>query len=67
MRNKCEADVITLKEAPIYNPESIGTVERYHGPLRSAYMRIVADLPRENINDEFLRIKVHEVNNTIGP
>jgi hypothetical protein len=42
-------------------------VERYHGPLRSAFTRIRADLPGSVPDEEVLQSAVNVVNDTIGP
>ena len=68
MRANAEAAGIELKEAPIENPGSIGTVERYHAPLRRAYNKIRQSLDKGNTtNAECLQMAVYSNNTTIGP
>lgn len=67
MKSNCQAEGITLREAPIENPGSIGVVERYHAPLRAAYEKLRSDLPRENSDEDCLQMAVYAVNNTVGP
>lgn len=67
MREKCEAAGTKLVEAQIENPCSIGTVERYHGTLRAAYLKIRSELDRDTKNDECLKMAFHSANSTRGP
>ena len=41
-------------------------VERYHGPLRTAYKKLATELPTENKCD-LLQLAVSATNNTVGP
>lgn len=66
MRENCEAEGICLVEAPIENLGSIGTVERYHGPLRAVYMKIRSEMDSKTTNDECLKMAMYAVNSTIG-
>lgn len=43
-RSIVEAAGIKVEDAAIENPGSIGTVERYHGPLRAAYKKLIKTL-----------------------
>ena len=57
-----------MEEAPIENPGSIGLVERYHAPLRKAYVKLRETLSRTNATDqECLQAAVYAANATIGP
>lgn len=57
---------IELLHSPIENPASMSHVERYHAPLRKAFQKLEADLPKEKAAD-ILQMAVHCVNSTIGP
>lgn len=65
MKNKCATTGITLQEAPIKTTGKIGTVERYHVLLRSAYERIRNDLYRETSETEFRTMADDSVNGTV--
>lgn len=67
MRENLAAEGVTLHEAPVENPGTIGTVERYHAPLRSAYNKIRMELSKETSDIECLRMAVFAVNSTMGP
>lgn len=60
------ADGITLLKAPVESPETMTHVERYHAPLRAAYLKIKFStkglMPRE-----ILQLAVKSVNDTTGP
>ena len=59
---------ISLEEAPIENPGSIGIVERYHAPLRAAFQKIRQTLSKRDADDsECLQMAVYSTNSTIGP
>lgn len=62
-----EAEGIRLFEAPVETPGNIYVVERYHGPLRVHYTKLVADLDRSTSDSECLNIAVSSVNSTIVP
>lgn len=57
---------IKLIKEPVECPNSMSHVERYHGPLRSAYEKLMKDLPKSQPAD-ILQMAVHCVNNTMGP
>ena len=57
---------IELLEAPIESPATMSHVERYHGPLRTAFQKLQAGLPEEN-STNLLQMAVHCVNSTVGP
>jgi transposase InsO family protein len=57
---------ISLKEVPIEAHNSIGKVERYHGPLRRAYDIIRAEDPTAS-PEVALQMAVKAVNDTAGP
>lgn len=67
LRGNLDAHGITLQEAPIETPGAIGTVERYHAPLRAAYERIRAEVKTGMTDDECLKMAVFAVNSTVGP
>lgn len=67
LRGELNANGIALEEAPIETPGAIGTVERYHAPLRLAFEKIRRDLGRDVADHECLRMAVFAVNSTIGP
>lgn len=57
---------IAVKEVPVEAHNSIGKVERYHGPLRRAYRIIRAEDP--SISPEAaLQMAIKAVNDTAGP
>ena len=63
-----EAAGIILEEAPIENPGSIGVVERYHAPLKKAYLKLRQTLQKGDTSDaECLQMAVYAANATIGP
>lgn len=43
-RSNAEAQGIIIDEAPIETPGAIGTVERYHAPLRAAHEKVSASI-----------------------
>ena len=57
---------ITILEAPVESPNTMSHVERYHGPLRTAYQKLKTALPKENKVD-LLQMAIYSVNNTVGP
>lgn len=67
-KTKAAAEGIVLKEAPIENPGSIGTVERYHAPLRASFTKIRESMDKSEASDaDCLRMAVYAVNSTMGP
>lgn len=54
MKHNISASVVTLREAPIENLCTIGTVERNDSPLISAYDKIIMEIYRETSNHECL-------------
>ena len=57
---------VELLEAPVESPSTMSHVERYHGPLRTAFIKLrneISFLPKEDI----LQMAVYCVNNTVGP
>lgn len=67
IRENVEAARITLKEAPIETPGSIGTVERYQAPLRSVYDKIRRDLAHGFSDKECLEISMFPNSSTMDP
>ena len=68
MKANLSAAGITLEEAPIETPGSIGIVERYHAPLRKAYTKIRQDLLKKDCSDQdCLKMAVYACNATMGP
>ena len=67
-KRNAAADGIIMEEAPIESPGSIGIVERYHAPLRSAYVKLRQTLSKGDVrDDECLRMAVYATNCTMGP
>lgn len=66
-KSNAEAAGITIREATIGTPGAIGTVERYHAPLRAAYYKIKLEGKRNCDRKECLEMAVFEINCTIGP
>lgn len=62
-----EASWKILEGEPIETPGCIGTVERYHAPLRAAFVKIRAEVDGSTPHHECLRMAVFEVNSTVGP
>lgn len=60
MRSNVEAQDISLEVAPIETPGAIGTVERYHAPLRSAFGRIDRYLGATSSREHKLRLSVFQ-------
>lgn len=67
MRSNLEVDGVTLHEAAIEHPGAIGTVERYHAPLRSSFLKLLSELERKTTETRFLQLAVFFINSTIGP
>ena len=65
--DSADADGISVLQAPVESPVTMSHVERYHAPLRAAYIKISADLPRKESDRDCLQMAVKSVNNTIGP
>ena len=66
-RNCTNSEGIQLLEAPVESPSTMTHVERYHAPLRSAYLKIRSDLPRTESDADCLQMAVKSVNDTVGP
>lgn len=62
IRSNVEAHGIRMKEAPIETPTSIGTVEIYHDPLRTAYMKLRSHFYRKTNHSDFLHMVIFSVN-----
>lgn len=62
-----EVTEITLVEAPIENPGSIGKVQRYHVPLRKYYMKL-RETPENNeaTDTDYLKVEAYVSNETMG-
>ena len=56
----------TTKSVPVEAHNSIGMVERYHGPLRRAYQIITVELPGIS-KDMALQMAFKAINDTSGP
>jgi di/tripeptidase len=57
-----------IKEVPVEAHNSVGKVERYHGPLRRAYEILSNELPSLSTNKEvILQMAVKAVNDSAGP
>jgi len=57
---------ITLLPAPVEAPTTMTHVERYHAPLRAAYVRLRTSLPNER-KELLLQLAVKANNDTVGP
>ena len=57
---------IKIKTVPVEAHNSIGLVERYHGPLRRAYQIISTEL-RDLDRDAALQMAFKAINDTVGP
>jgi hypothetical protein len=58
---------IEVEEVPVEAYNSIGKVERYHGPLKRAFEVISANLGNAITSDHVLQMAVKAVNDTAGP
>ena len=59
---------IRIKTVPVEAHNSIGLVERYHGPLRRVYQIIIAELNSSDITkDMALQMAFKAVNDSVGP
>lgn len=68
LKRKAAAEGVTIEEASIETPGSIGIAERYHSPLRSSYKKIRETLQREEAtNDECLHMATYVAHYTMGP
>jgi hypothetical protein len=57
-----------VKEVPVEAHNSVGKVERYHGPLRRSYEILRDELQDEKLDKELiLQMAVKAVNDTAGP
>ena len=57
---------INTKGVPVEAHNSIGIVERYHGPLRRAYQIIAVEIPDID-KDMALQMAFKAINDTTGP
>jgi hypothetical protein len=57
---------IEIEEVPIEAHNSIGKIERYHGPLKRAFEVITADLGTSLAPEYVLQMAVKAVNDTAG-
>lgn len=58
MRENLEASDVNPKEAPIETPGAIGTMERYHDPLRVTYEKLRKEMSGEYTDPERLQMAV---------
>ena len=65
-KNNTDFIHVQTKAVPVEAPQSMTVVERYHAPLRKAYMVIKKEAP-ELDNDSALQAAVKAVNDTAGP
>ena len=65
-RQSASSQGIEIMEAPVESPNTMSHVERYHGPIRTAYERLEMELPSES-KDYLLQMAVYGVNSTMGP
>lgn len=61
-----QTDGISVLHVPTGSPETMRHAKSYHGPLRSAYLKIKSDLPKMS-HRELLQMAVKAVNDTTGP
>ncbi|KAI0997194.1 hypothetical protein K3495_g10991 [Podosphaera aphanis] len=67
-RENARALAIQVKEVPVEAHNSIGKLERHHGPLRRAYEVIYADLHgTQTMASDILKMAIKAVNDTAGP
>ncbi len=57
---------IKVKIVPVEAYNSVGIVECYYGPIRRAYLIIIAEIPGIN-KDMALQMAFKAINDTIGP
>ena len=57
---------IKVKSVPVESHNSVGLVERYHGPLRRAYQIITAEIP-DIAKDIALQMALKALNDSVGP
>lgn len=67
MRGYMASQGITLRDAPIECPGSIGVVERYHDPLKAAYKKIWSEMGTSASAAECLKHAVYDTNTSSGP
>jgi hypothetical protein len=60
-------DGISVIEAPVESANTMSHVERYHAPLRAAYLKIRSTCGRDTSNSDVLQLAVKAVNDTVGP
>lgn len=65
-RANAKAMSIDIHEVPVEAHNSVGKVERYHGPLRRAFNILKAEIP-DAADDLILQMAVKAVNDTAGP
>lgn len=66
-RRNAATMAIQLKCVPVETPQSVGLVERYHGPLRRAYMILSEELKDQTVGKDIkLQMAVKAVNDTAG-
>jgi hypothetical protein len=58
---------IEIEEVPVEAHNSIGKVERYHGPLKRAFKVIFANFGNAITPDNVLQMAVKAMNDTAGP
>ena len=61
---------INVKEVPVEAHNSVGKVERYHGPVRRAYTIIKAELTKDGSRvskEVILQMALKAINDTAGP
>lgn len=67
MKQSVASSGTELREAPVESPGNIGTVARYHAPLRAAFDRIKTDNNGRLSDRECLRMTFYTVNASTGP
>lgn len=65
--DSADAEDIVSFQAPIESPSTMSHVELYHGPFRTAYLKIRAEMPRAETDADSLQMAVKALNDSIGP
>ena len=58
---------MVVLEAPIESPSTMSHVERYHAPLRGAYLKLRDEFGKDVHRNEVRQPAVKAVNDTVGP
>ena len=66
-RNRAKVMTVQVEEVPVEAHNSIGKIERYHGPLRRAFRVIQDELGESTSKENILQMAVKAINDTAGP